>query len=155
MPWAKRPQINPAKTSPLPPVARLGGAFSLIRARPSGSAITVSAPFSTTTAPSRRAAARAAANLSASATKSGNRRENSPPWGVITAGAWISAASRSAAPAKTVRASASNTVGSAAAKTVSTWSLKPASAPAPGPMRAASNRRAANNAAKLRAFSRR
>ena len=41
----------PASTSPLPAVARSGGALALIATRPSGAAITVSAPFSTMTAP--------------------------------------------------------------------------------------------------------
>ena len=41
----------PASTSPEPAVASQGGAFSLIAARPSGAAITVSGPFSSTTAP--------------------------------------------------------------------------------------------------------
>ena len=57
---------------------------------------------------------------------------------------------KATAPVRTVRASASNTMRSAAAKTVSTWSIKPA--PAPGPMRPASNRRAADKALKLSAF---
>src|SRR5580698_2577326 len=50
MPWARRPPISPDSTSPDPAVARLGGALVLMAALPSGAAITVSAPFSTSTA---------------------------------------------------------------------------------------------------------
>ena len=65
----------PASTSPEPAVASQGGALSLMAARPSGAAITVSGPFRTTTAPlsrpqraparasSRRAARRTGAEL--------------------------------------------------------------------------------------------
>ncbi len=63
-PCARSPAIMPASTSPLPPVASSGGALALIAARPSGAAITVSAPLSSTTAPVRAAAARARASLS-------------------------------------------------------------------------------------------
>ncbi len=43
-------------TSPAPAVASHGGADKLIAARPSGAAMMVSAPFSSTTAPVRAAA---------------------------------------------------------------------------------------------------
>jgi hypothetical protein len=56
-------------------VARCGGAFELIAARPSGAAITVSGPFSTTIAPLRSAAARTVSSLEA---RSGKSRLNSP-----------------------------------------------------------------------------
>ncbi len=59
MPCASNPAIMPASTSPEPAVASQGGAFSQIAARPSGAAITVSAPFSRTVAPEAFAAARA------------------------------------------------------------------------------------------------
>ena len=64
MPCASKPKINPPRTSPAPAVAKVGGAFELMMARPSGAAITVSAPFSTITAPLVRAAARARVSLS-------------------------------------------------------------------------------------------
>jgi len=44
------PTVSPAKTSPDPAVARLGGALSLITARPSGAASVVSAPLRRTVA---------------------------------------------------------------------------------------------------------
>ena len=49
----------PARTSPEPAVASQGGALALIARRPSGAAITVSAPLRSTTAPERALAARA------------------------------------------------------------------------------------------------
>ena len=61
MPCASRPAISPASTSPEPAVASQGGADALIATRPSAAAMIVSAPFSSTTAPVRAAAARAAA----------------------------------------------------------------------------------------------
>ena len=51
MPWASRPPISPASTSPEPAVAKVGGALRAMAARPSGLATTVSGPFSTTMAP--------------------------------------------------------------------------------------------------------
>ena len=48
---ARSPVTKPASTSPEPAVASHGGALSLMAARPSGAAITVSGPLSTTTAP--------------------------------------------------------------------------------------------------------
>ncbi len=51
--WAP---TRPASTSPVPAVASQGGALLLIATRPSGAAITVSAPFRTMTAFARRAA---------------------------------------------------------------------------------------------------
>ena len=65
MPCASSPSTIPASTSPEPAVASCGGAFSLIAARPSGAAITVSAPLSSTTAPLSRAARRARSSLPA------------------------------------------------------------------------------------------
>ena len=58
MPWPSIAPTSPASTSPAPAVASQGGALSLIAARPSGAAMTVSAPFSSTTAadPGRRRA---------------------------------------------------------------------------------------------------
>ena len=47
---------EPLETSPEPAVASQGGAFSFMSARPSGEAITVSAPFRMTTACARAAA---------------------------------------------------------------------------------------------------
>jgi hypothetical protein len=52
--------MKPASTSPEPAVASQGEPFRFTAARPSGAAITVSGPFSSTTAPARRAASRAA-----------------------------------------------------------------------------------------------
>src|SRR5215467_10738237 len=45
IPCARRPVISPASTSPVPAVASHGGALALMAARPSGAAITVSAPL--------------------------------------------------------------------------------------------------------------
>ena len=45
MPCASKPKMNPPSTSPAPAVANVAGAFELIMARPSGAAMTVSAPF--------------------------------------------------------------------------------------------------------------
>src|SRR5215467_2689168 len=56
IPWARRPVISPASTSPVPAVASQGGALALTAARPSGAAMTVSAPLCTTTAPAMPAA---------------------------------------------------------------------------------------------------
>ena len=47
---ASNPEIKPAKTSPAPAVANVAGEFAVIAARPSGAAITVSGPFSSTIA---------------------------------------------------------------------------------------------------------
>ena len=63
MPCARSPSTIPARTSPLPAVASSGGAFALIATRPSGAAMTVSAPFSRITAPLSRAARRARSGL--------------------------------------------------------------------------------------------
>ena len=104
------PSTMPARTSPEPAVASSGGAFSLIAARPSGAAITVSAPFSRTTAP---LSPRGAAGARRACCRAGwsNRRANSPSCGVITHRACGSPRTESArSPAKTVSASASSTV---------------------------------------------
>ena len=70
---AARP-ISPASTSPAPAVASHGGALSLIAARPSGAAMTVSAPLSSTTPPSRaRRAPRGAELVVADAGRTGAR----------------------------------------------------------------------------------
>ena len=76
--------MTPLKTSPLPAVARLNAVVTLTTARPSGAAMTVSAPLSTTTQFSVFAALMACFNLLFSVI-SGNRRENSPECGVMTA----------------------------------------------------------------------
>ena len=81
MPCASKPNIIPPSTSPAPAVAKVGGALALMMARPSGAAMTVSAPFSTITAPLVRAAARARVSLSP---LESNRRANSPSCGVST-----------------------------------------------------------------------
>ena len=56
MPWASNPVTRPASTSPEPAVASDGGALALIAARPSGLAMTVSAPLRMIMAPDRFAA---------------------------------------------------------------------------------------------------
>ena len=85
-------------------------------ARPSGAATTVSAPLTRTTAPMRRAAARARVSLSSSGLMFGGALEQLDELalvGVMTASCpprLISAASRGASPAKLVSASASSTI---------------------------------------------
>ena len=59
MRWASRPVTKPASTSPEPAVASHGGALSLMAARPSGAAMTVSGPLRMTTAPLAGGRARA------------------------------------------------------------------------------------------------
>ncbi len=56
-PCASIAAIIPASTSPAPAVASQGGALEAMVARPSGDATTVSGPLSSTTAPTRSAAA--------------------------------------------------------------------------------------------------
>ena len=53
-PCARRPPTMPASTSPMPPLAMPGLPVGTIATRPSGSAITVRAPFSTVTTPCSR-----------------------------------------------------------------------------------------------------
>src|SRR5207302_6297392 len=93
MPCASSPTTMPARTSPEPAVASSGGAPSLIAARPSGAAITVSLPFSSTTAPLIAAARQALSSLLlASLPPAGsNSRANSPSCGVSTQSAPIAA----------------------------------------------------------------
>ena len=105
----QQPADQPASTSPAPAVASQGGAVSLIAARPSGAATIVSAPFSSTTAPVRAAAARTAARRSAPGCAeharelAGVRGQHAAP------------RSRSGAPAQAVSASASTTTARPAA----------------------------------------
>ncbi len=110
MPWASRPPMNPASTSPDPAVASQGAPDVFTTARPSGAATTVSGPFSSTTAPERLAAARAAAMRSGEpASRPGNTLSNSPGCGVITSRGPSAANRASGSPWNTVRASASTT----------------------------------------------
>ena len=53
-PWVIKPAASPASTSPDPAVASVAGAWTLMTARPSGAAITVSGPLSRTVAPLER-----------------------------------------------------------------------------------------------------
>ena len=86
-PWAIKPAAIPASTSPDPAVASEAGAWTLMTARPSGAATTVSAPLSRTVAPLRRAADRTRSTLPATAPPGrGNRRRNSPSCGVSKTG---------------------------------------------------------------------
>ena len=80
---------KPASTSPEPAVASQGGAFSVIAARPSGAATTVSAPLSSTTAPDAAAARALLEFRSTSDLRPDplNNRANSPSCGVSTVGA--------------------------------------------------------------------
>src|SRR4029450_6550031 len=77
-------------------------------ARPSGAAITVSGPFRSTVAPLRCAAWRARSTFAA-IVRSGNKRRNSPSWGVSKAGPWMAANSSAGALAKTGGAGALRT----------------------------------------------
>src|SRR5665213_2686536 len=133
MPWASSPSTMPASTSPEPAVASSGGAFSLIAARPSGAAITVSAPFSKTTAPLALAARSARSSLLPEAS---NSRANSPSCGVNTQGERIASNKSAGLSAKTVKASASSTARLPAARILAVFSRVAAPAPAPGPIRA-------------------
>ena len=91
MPCASRPAMKPASTSPEPAVASQGGAFSVIEARPSGAATTVSEPFSSTTAPDvcgrRRARDHILMHFQPLVRSDLNKRANSPSCGVSTVGA--------------------------------------------------------------------
>ncbi len=139
MPCASSPPMNPHSTSPLPAVPSHGVPLALMAARPSGAAITVSAPLSTTTASRKAAAARARSSREPSAGTAAtplNRRANSPSCGVATArvspDAIISTKS-SALPAKLVRASASRTRARPASVATRTRSRVGAPLPRPGP----------------------
>ena len=139
MPCASNPPTNPHSTSPLPAVPSQGVPLALMAARPSGAAITVSAPFSTTTASRKAAAARARARREPSAGTAAtplNRRANSPSCGVATAWdppAAIISTSSSARPEKLVRASASRTRPRPASQATRTRSRVGAPLPRPGP----------------------
>lgn len=132
MPWARRPKIIPPRTSPEPAVARLAGALELIRVRPSGAAMTVSAPFKTITAPLRRAAARARDSLSPPVSK---RRRNSPSCGVMTQGPLMASNSSSRRAAKTLIASASSNTGRLVSSMASARTRVASLMPAPGPIK--------------------
>ena len=111
-------------------MASQGGAFSVIEARPSGAATTVSEPFSSTTAPEAAAAAWARSHFDVCfrwlAESSLNNRANSPSCGVSTVGdgprALIAANSVSGASAKLVSASASSTTARSPTSAASTIS---------------------------------
>ncbi len=114
-----------------PAVARVGGALLLMMARPSGAAMTVSAPFNTITAPLRRAASRARDNLSPVASK---MRLNSPSCGVMTQAPWMAWNSSAGRDANALMASASITTG-LLVFSISKARWRVASlTPAPGPM---------------------
>ena len=66
--------MKPASTSPEPAVASQGDPLPLTTQRPSGAAITVSAPFSSTTAPARPAPRLAAVIRSAELGATGQPR---------------------------------------------------------------------------------
>ena len=106
-------------------------------ARPSGAAITVSAPLSSTTAPLRAAAARARVSLSPSRS---NRRRNSPSCGVRRQGPAIAPNSWSGRSAKLVKASASSTQALPLASAAMTRWQSASPTPAPGPSRIALRR---------------
>lgn len=74
-PWARKAAMMPESTSPLPAVAKEGGALALMATRPPGSAMSVSAPLRMTTTPALSAAARARSMRGPSRSK---RRANSP-----------------------------------------------------------------------------
>ena len=124
----------PAKTSPEPEVASVGGALQFITARPSGAAITVSAPFSTIMAPLSLAADRARLTLSPSKSKT---RLNSPSCGVITYGRDALENKRSLLFSKTEIASASKISGRPCLKAANTRSRAETVTPSPGPIRTA------------------
>ena len=156
MPWASRPAMSPARTSPVPAVASQGGALALIAARPSGAAITVSGPLNTTTAPDLRAAARAS-SVFASPPGRSRRAERSAEQPMELAGmggehrAPVGGERRKqrvadARPAaKLVRPSASMTAARSPPSTASTISRVAAPTPAPGPIATALKRRSASS----------
>ncbi len=132
-PRASSPPIMPVSTSPEPAVASTGLPVGFTRAMPSGAAITVRLPFSSTTASARAASARACASRSDSSSRAPTpaRRANSPTCGVRTASAFRSARS-SARPAKAFSASASTTAGTGQSRSrsrtkpaVSSWAVMP------------------------------
>ena len=79
---AKNAPAMPASTSPLPPLAMPGFPVGFTAQRPSGAAMTVAAPFSTTTAPVSRAFCWAAPSRSdwISGMESSHSRAISPGW---------------------------------------------------------------------------
>jgi hypothetical protein len=134
IPSASRPRTIPARTSPEPAVANMGGALLLITC-PFGDAITVSLPFRITTAPHIAAAFRARDSRSPLISKS---RANSPSCGVSTHGPTIAYFNDARSCPNRVSASASSTVGRPFASAALRVSLM---TPAPGPINIAETRR--------------
>ena len=133
----------PASTSPLPAVASQGVPLSLTPSRPSGAAMTVAAPFSTTTAPARPAASAAAASRPCSS-RPGNRRRNSPSCGVSTSSRSRASNRSPGQPSNTVRPSASTTRAAPVPARARTLARVASLTPAAGPMTTASRLAAAS-----------
>ena len=151
-PWARSEPIAPARTSPVPPLARAGFSNGAIATSPSGVAMTVRAPLSTThwrqaAAASRTAATRASSSAARSPSASGSRplparsRANSPACGVRTAGR-RSPSHQSSIVASDRSASASRRIGawSGSSATISRRTSSAVARPGrrPGPMTIAS-----------------
>ena len=109
MPSPSRASTTPDSTSPLPPLAMPQLPVVFIRHRPSGPATTVPGPFSTTTAPDRRAKSSAAAVRPWD--RSPPTRRNSPSWGVSTVTRPRRRSHSSICPASAFMPSASSTSG--------------------------------------------
>ena len=129
----------PANTSPDPPVASQGGAFSAMDTRPSGAATTLSAPFSRTVAPESAEARPTSSyfdDLSDGSALYLNSRTNSPSCGVrIVADRLrlIAENSVSGLSAKLVRASASSATAHSDSSAARTISRSAGPTPPPGP----------------------
>ena len=120
-----------------PAVASHGGALPLMMAWPSGRAMTVSAPFSSTTAPAWAAAARACDSLSPSMP---NNLLNSPACGVRRHRSCQRRKSSAECSANAVMASASITAALSDSSASSTRWRVAAEIPAPGPISTALRR---------------
>ena len=134
-PWASSEPRMPASTSPVPPVAMAGFWNGAISSRPSGAAITVCAPFSTTTQFQRAAAApRPLGTLGVVvADRTPSRRWNSTGCGVTTSGR-RSSVHHASVSASELSASASSTAGTPSAAARRRTRLRVPS-PAAGPAR--------------------
>ena len=107
-PFASSAPIRPESTSPVPAVASAGVPPGLTATGPPGTAISVSSPLSSTTAPLRSAASRTDASRwrAISAESRSSSRPSSPSCGVSTVGA-ARPCSSSSRPAWALRPSAS------------------------------------------------
>ena len=138
--------MKPASTSPDPAVASHGDPLALTHARPSGWAITVSAPLSRTTASAVFAARRTAVIRSGLAFNTpGKSRSNSPKCGVKTSSTSRAENNSSGSSRKTVMASASMTNAAPVRASARVFSKVDSLTPAAGPITTASASAQANS----------